>query len=125
MVIRGSEEKNSDINEKNRIKNKNNGYAKFFCLYQFQYYFKGFGDPLSHFGRTLTLSFRTTSIDVFLDNFGFTHFLATYLLLFEIKTKFIKFCTKFQVKPAKRLQSKYTSLQQTSTSKMAAFFQKF
>ena len=46
----------------------------------------------------LTLNFRKKHICVFPGCFNSNHFFGYFLLLLEIKTKFIKFCTKFYVK---------------------------
>ena len=52
-------------------------------------------------------------------------FLGHQLLLLEVKAQLIKFCTKFQIKQAKFLQSqKKAAAQQNSTTKLTAFFQK-
>ena len=60
----------------------------------------------------LTLSLQKTYICDFPTYFG------VFLLSLDIKTMFIKFCTKFLVKRTKFLPSEYTSfaaMQQTST----------
>ena len=57
--------------------------------------------------------------------FQFYPILVNFLLLSELKTKLIKLCIKFQVKEAKILSSKFTSLQQTSTAILPVFFQKY
>ena len=45
-------------------------------------------------------------------------------IVFRKKTKFIRFCTKFHVKPAKFLSSKCTKLLLACTAKLSAFFSK-
>ena len=52
-------------------------------------------------------------------------FLCHQLLLLEVKAQLIKFCTKFQIKQVKFLQSqKKAAVQQNSATKLTAFFQK-
>ena len=57
----------------------------------------------------LTLSLRTTPIDVFPDYFSFSRFLHAFCSLKNKKTKFIKICTDFRIKQATFLPSKCTS----------------
>ena len=56
------------------------------------------------------LSLRPRMPHNFLDCFSFSHFFSHLLSLLELKTKFIKFCTKFLIKQVKFLPSLCTSL---------------
>ena len=72
----------------------------------------------------LTLRLQKMHICVFTDYFSFSQFFGRFLLLLEIKTKIIKFCTKFQVKQGKFLLFKCTSLLlHRKPAKLPAVFQ--
>ena len=58
----------------------------------------------------LIIMLLNTYIQIFLDFFTFKHFMAASCLFSEIKSKIIKFATKFQVKQAKFFPSKCTNL---------------
>ena len=68
----------------------------------------------------LYLSLRKTRVCVFFGLFSFKPFFGYFLLLSEIKTELIQFCTKFQVK-----QVKFSASKCTSYRNCLLFFQKF
>ena len=87
-----------------------------------------FGAPCRVLICLLTFSFGNTQICVFLDYFSFGKFFFGYfLLLLEVNTKLIKFCTKFHLTQANFMPFKCTSLllcRNCLPPKLPAFFQK-
>ena len=70
---------------------------------------RSFGTPHGFLTFLLTLSLRMTPIGVFPDDLNFSHFSATSCCFKKKKSKFIKFCTKFYIKQATFLPSKWNS----------------
>ena len=73
-----------------------------------------FGAVREDLACVLALSLRKTHYICFYRLFWLSNFFEHVLLLLEIETKLIKFCTKLQVKQAKVLLSNCTSLLQCS-----------
>ena len=69
-----------------------------------------FGAPCRNLTCLSTLSLGKMHICVFPECFSFMHFFWLFLLLLDIKTKVIKFCTEFWIKQVNVLPRKCTSL---------------